>query len=126
MRAVDTNMLVRIIARDDAHQTAAADQFIEPTAWVSSVTLTEAAWVLRRVYKLAPQELVATIKMLLGHRNLIVQDAAAVTAALELFRARPTLGFNDCMILETARSAGHLPLGTFDRALGRVDGTVRL
>ncbi|HEV8145858.1 MAG TPA: PIN domain-containing protein [Bryobacteraceae bacterium] len=126
MRAVDTNVLVRIIARDDSPQTAAADRFIEPTAWISSVVLAEAAWVLRRVYKLAPPELVATIETLLGHRNLVIQDAEAMAAALELFRARPALGFNHCVILETARRAGHRPLGTFDRALGKVDGTIRL
>jgi hypothetical protein len=28
---------------------------------------------------------------------------------------RPALGFSDCLILEIARKAGHLPLGTFDR-----------
>jgi hypothetical protein len=29
-------------------------------------------------------------------------------------------------MLEVARQAGHLPLGTFDRTLGRLDGAERL
>jgi len=29
-------------------------------------------------------------------------------------------------MIETVRKAGHIPLGTFDRALGKVDGTIRL
>jgi predicted nucleic acid-binding protein len=33
-----------------------------------------------------------------------------------------TLGFSDCMMLEVARKAGHLPLGTFDKALAKLDG----
>jgi predicted nucleic acid-binding protein len=33
------------------------------------------------------------------------------------------LGFSDCLLLHLARKAGHLPLGTFDRALGKVEGT---
>jgi predicted nucleic acid-binding protein len=45
-----------------------------------------------------------------------------VAAALEQYRKRPTLGFSDCLILETARKAGHLPLGTFDRNLSKLDG----
>lgn len=126
MRAVDTSLLVRIIARDDPHQTAAADQFIEPTAWVPSAALVEAAWVLRRGYQLAPRELSTTIERLLSHRHLIVQDAEAMAAALELFRLRPALGFNDCVILESARKAGHLPLGTFDRALSKVEGAEKI
>ena len=32
-----------------------------------------------------------------------------VVAALELFRGRPSLGFSDCLMLQLARKAGHLP-----------------
>jgi hypothetical protein len=34
--------------------------------------------------------------------------------------------FSDCLVLEIARKAGHLPLATFDRALGSLDGAHRL
>jgi predicted nucleic acid-binding protein len=34
MRAVDTNVLVRLIARDDSRQAASAEAFIQPGAWV--------------------------------------------------------------------------------------------
>jgi predicted nucleic acid-binding protein len=64
--------------------------------------------------------------MLLSHKNLTLQDADVVGAALDLFRSRPALGLSDCLILQLARRAGHLPLGTFDRALGRVEGTQKL
>lgn len=47
-------------------------------------------------------------------------------AALVRFLAWPSLDFTDCMVLEIARKAGHLPLGTFDRALGNQDGAERL
>jgi predicted nucleic acid-binding protein len=36
------------------------------------------------------------------------------------------LGFSDCLILEAARKAGHLPVGTFDRDLSKLDGAERL
>ena len=64
--------------------------------------------------------------MLLDHEHLVLQDSDAIVAALELFQARPALGFSDCLILHLARKAGHLPLGTFDRALGRVEGAHKL
>ena len=35
MRAVDANVLVRLLTRDDAKQTAAADAFVSRGAWVS-------------------------------------------------------------------------------------------
>jgi hypothetical protein len=50
---------------------------------------------------------------------------AVVEAALEHYRGKRALGFSDCLVLETARKAGHLPLGTFDRDLGKLNGAVR-
>ena len=126
MRAVDTNVLVRLITRDDASQVAAAERFVEKGAWVSHVTLVETAWVLDTVYERRPADIATAIELLLSHRQLTLQDADVVTAALDQFRARPAIGFSDCLVLETARRSGHLPLGTFDRDFGRLDGTQKL
>lgn len=126
MRAIDTNVLVRLITRDDPRQATSAESFVEKGAWVSVLALAEATWVLAAVYNLDPKRLAAAIEMLLQHRDLVLQDAEAVAAALELFRAKPALGFSDCLTLHLARQAGHLPLGTFDRRLARVDGVQKL
>ena len=126
MRAVDTNVLVRLIARDDSRQTAAAESFVEKGAWVSVLALAEAIWVLATVYELSPADLARAIEMLLNHQDLLVQDSDTVAGALELFRAKPALGFSDCLMLHLARKAGHLPLGTFDRSLAKVEGARKL
>jgi predicted nucleic-acid-binding protein len=52
MRAVDTNVLVRLITRDDSRQIASAENFIEKGAWVSVLALAEATWVLRDCHKI--------------------------------------------------------------------------
>jgi predicted nucleic-acid-binding protein len=93
---------------------------------VSQIVLVETVWVLDSVYELKPEKLAMAVEMFLNHKDLTVQDAAVVTAALEHFRNRPTLGFSDCLILEVARKAGHMPLGTFDRQLSKLEGTQRL
>jgi len=126
MRAIDTNVLVRLLTRDDARQAASADAFIEKGAWVSVLALVEATWVLGAVYQRTAADLAIAIEMLLEHKDLTLQDSEAVAMALELFRSRPSLGFSDCLMLQLARRAGHLPLGTFDRALAKVEGTQRL
>ena len=126
MRAVDTNVLVRLLTRDDAKQVRAADAFVEKGAWVSVLALVEAMWVLDAVYGRGPGEIATAVEMLLNHEHLALQEPEAVSAALGVFRRRPALGFSDCLLLELARKAGHLPLGTFDRNLGRVEGAVRL
>lgn len=126
MRAVDTNVLVRIITRDDPAQAEIADAFIEPGAWVPLVALLEATWVLGAAYEFGSSQIATFAEMLLGHKSFVLQDADAVTKALDLFRAKPSLGFADCLMLELARKAGHLPLGTFDRRLGRLEAAHQL
>lgn len=126
MRAIDTNVLVHLITRDHPPQTAAAEQFVREGAWVSPLVLTEAIWVLASVYDVGPAAQATAIEMLLDHRDLTVHDRETVVAALALLRSKPTLGFSDCLILETARRAGHIPLGTFDAKLGKAPGAERL
>ena len=126
MRAVDTNILVRLLVRDDAAQVKVAENFVEKGAWVSNLVLVETLWVLDAVYERSPSQLAKAIDLLLNHETLTLQDADVVTAALGHFRKRPTLGFSDCLILEIARKAGHLPLGTFDKNLAKSDGAQRI
>ena len=126
MRAIDTNVLVRLITRDDPQQTAAADNFVAKGAWVSLLALMETTWVLTSVYALSAKEVSRVIEMLLEHRDLVIQDSDVARAALELFRGRPALGFSDCLMLEVAKKAGNLPLGTFDRNLGKAEGCHKL
>jgi predicted nucleic-acid-binding protein len=126
MRAIDTNLLVRIVTRDDPRQAATADAFVANGAWVSVLALAEATWVLASVYDMPAAEIATTVRMLLDHEQLTLQDPDLVEAAVETFRAKPNLGFSDALLLELARKAGHLPLGTFDRDLGRLPGAQKL
>ena len=126
MRAVDTNVLVRLVTRDDQRQVTAAESFVAQGAWVSHLVLTEATWVLSAVYDLGASRIATAVEMLLNHEHLTLQDPDTVAAALGHFREKPTLGFSDCLILEVARKAGNVPLGTFDRELGKLDGVQKL
>jgi predicted nucleic-acid-binding protein len=126
MRAVDANAVSRLLVRDDAKQARAAEEFTPSGAWVSHVVLAETAWVLDARYERSAEQIATAVEMLLNHKDLTLQDADVVLCALEQFRKRPKVGFSDCLVLEIARKAGHLPLGTFDRDLSRCDGTQRL
>lgn len=126
MRAVDTNVLVRLLTRDDPRQLKSAESFVEKGAWVSHLVLAEAIWVLESVYERTTGQLATAVDMLLHHTQLSIQESEVVALALAHFRAQPSLGFSDCLVLEIARKAGHIPLGTFDRALGKFDGAQKL
>ena len=126
MRAVDTNLLVRLLVRDDVAQVTAAEAFVENGAWVSHLVLVETLWVLDAVYERSAAQIAKAIELLLNHNHLTLQDADVVASALESLQARPSLGFSDCMVLEIARKAGHLPLGTFDKGLAKLADVYRL
>ena len=93
MRAVDTNVLVRLVTRDDAKQVVVAENFVADGAWVSILALAEATWVLTSVYDRSPGDIATAVEMLLNHQQLTLQEPEAVAAALDTFRRRPTLGF---------------------------------
>ena len=126
MRAVDTNVLVSLLARDDLKQAAIVEAFIAPGAWVSILALAEAIWVLKTAYAVSAAGLADGLETLLSHRHLTIENVEAVAAALRVFRAKPSVGFSDCLMLQLARKAGYLPLGTFDRRLSTLEGTQRL
>jgi predicted nucleic-acid-binding protein len=126
MRAIDTNVLVRLITRDDERQVETAEEFVSKGAWVSHLVLAETSWVLDSVYDRTPEQIAKAIGMLLDHKQLTIQDQDAVEAALEKFRKNKGISFSDLLILEIARKNGHLPLGSFDRELAKLEGIQRL
>jgi predicted nucleic-acid-binding protein len=126
MLAVDTNVLVRLVARDDADQVSAAEQFVSRGAWVSHLVLAETLWVLDSVYGLSRKQIATAVEMLLNHQDLTLQDVDVVISALDHYLNRSGVDFSDCLVLEIARKAGHLPVATFDRNFGKLDGVKRL
>lgn len=126
MRAVDTNVLVRLVARDHGEQVRAAEEFVASGAWVSHLVLAEALWVLTSTYALDKGQVATAVRMLLEHDLLVVQEADVVKAALEVFQQQSGAGFVDCLIVEIARKAGHQPLGTFDRSMSKLPSAVNV
>lgn len=126
MRSVDTNLVVRLIVRDDPKHLAIAERSVEGGAWVSRLVLLEAIGVPGSVCRRSARQLAVIVGMLLERRDLVPQDRDVVASALGRFRLRNAPGFPDCLLLAAARKAGHLPLATFDRKLGAAIGAHRI
>ena len=126
MRAVDTNVLVRLLTGDDPTQLAKAEAFVASGAWISHVVLCETMWVLETAYERSRSQLTSAIEMLLAHATLVLEDRACVEQALLMMRSTSRVDFSDALILAVARRAGHVPLGTFDRGLGGLPDAKRL
>ncbi|MGN6592365.1 MAG: PIN domain-containing protein [Terriglobales bacterium] len=75
MKAADTNVVVRLLMRDDDDaQTKAAEAFVAPGAWVSLLVLLEACWVMASTYKLRRAELGTAVGMLRQHDRLVLEQ----------------------------------------------------
>jgi predicted nucleic-acid-binding protein len=122
MRAVDTNVIVRLIARDNQKQTDSAEAFIADGAWVPSLVLAESVWVLEAVYGLRKSQISKAIAMLLEHQQLVLQDSNAVRAALNEYETYKGVGFTDCLVVAIVNQHGHTPVGTFDKKMARITG----
>lgn len=126
VRAIDTNVLVRLIAQDDPRQTRVAERAIANGAWVSNVVLAEATWVLKTYFGRGRGEIADIVQVLLNHDTIVLQDPDAVAEALAAFQKQKGVSFSDCLILAVACKAGHTPLCTFDRGLAIIAGVERL
>ena len=95
---------------------------MEHGAWISLPVLVETVWVLQSVYGLHRRHIGTVVGMLLEHERLSLQDEDVIRKAHATFSDTRSTGFSDCLVVEIARKAGHVPVGTFDRKLSRVDG----
>jgi predicted nucleic-acid-binding protein len=128
MAALDTNVLVRFLVRDDAAQWAAARGLISEcvgageTLFVPVSVALELEWVLRSNFSFDKQTVLATLSQLLSAAELSFGDEAALEVALALYRDCKA-DFSDCLHVALASRAGERPLWTSDRAASKVDGT---
>jgi predicted nucleic-acid-binding protein len=120
MHAIDTNVLVRLLVRDDERQVAKSEAFVKGGAWVSHLVLAETLWVLDAVYDRNNAQIAEAVEKLLIHDDLVLQDEDVVAVALRHFRANVRVSFSDCLIVAIARKAGHRPVGTFDKNLAKI------
>jgi predicted nucleic-acid-binding protein len=86
--AVDTNVLVRAVMRDEPHQAALAEKLLVQADLiaVALASLCEFCWVLRRVYRLEASDIAAALRALIGASNVEV-NRPAVEAGLAVLEA---------------------------------------
>ena len=126
MVAFDTNMVVRLLLRDDAGQAKKAEQAFLRHArgdgvFLPLVVLVETAWVLAYTYELNRKAIHEHLLSLIRTRGVVVNEADLVQDALEAY-AKGAADFADYVILATTRRAGCRALLTFDRRLGKEPG----
>ena len=127
MAALDTNILVRYLVRDDARQLALAKKLISAavhageTLYVPVTVMLELEWVLRSGFTLKKDQVILALASLLASAELSFESEAAVEIALALYK-NGAADFSDCVHIALAHAAGERPLWTFDRAAAKIAG----
>lgn len=127
MAALDTNLLVRYLVRDDETQLEAVTELLRSCIqhgvplFVPITVALELEWVLRSRYALDKSQVCAALADLLSTEELYFESENALEVALAIYRAHRT-DFSDCMHVALAVQAGERPLWTFDQAAAKVDG----
>jgi len=127
MPALDTNVLVRYIVRDDAAQLAAAKRLINRcvneglSLFVPVTVVLELEWVLRSSFGLAKADVLLALSNLFSAAELTFESERALEVALQLFR-KGSADFADCLHVALATQAGQQPMWTFDKGAAKVSG----
>lgn len=123
MEAFDTNVIMRLLVRDDVEQFGRAEQAFRQAvagggAWIPLVVLVEISWVLRVAYKFDHVTIAAALRRLHQTDGVRFESEGLVLRALDRFE-NGAADFADYVILEEARDGHALPLHTFDGRLAK-------
>jgi len=127
MIGIDTNVLLRLLVRDDDAQLRAAERFIathcspDDPGFVSLVVIVETAWVLKRLYLYDRSQIATALKALLDVAELEIESAADVRTAVADF-ATSAAGLVDCLVARTNVATGCEYTVTFDRKAAKLRG----
>jgi predicted nucleic-acid-binding protein len=120
MIGLNTNILVRYIAQDDAVQSPIATRIIESRLseerpdFISLVTIAETVWVLDRFYGISAAAIAAVVERILQTDVFLIQNEQEVFTAVVALKTGAG-SFSDALIGALGRRAGCAATLTFDR-----------
>jgi predicted nucleic-acid-binding protein len=123
MRSVDTNVVVRLLVRDDEVQARLAeatwnDLLTSGGVFLSKVVLVEVSWVVRVSYGFDRATTAQALRRLVDLDGVVVEHEPTVLRALDRFE-HGAADLSDYIILESSREASALPVLTFDQRFAR-------
>ena len=126
MIALDTSVLARYIAQDDARQLALANKLIESLtvedpAFVGTVVVVELVWVLSACYGFDRSQLATVLETLMRTKQFVVERVDLLWTAVRQFKDG-SADFADCLIARSATAAGCSATMTFDKSAAKSAG----
>jgi predicted nucleic-acid-binding protein len=122
VRALDTNVLIRLFVDDETSQAAMARRLLETREeqgellLIAPHVLCELIWVLNTSFRLRKTEVVDILQTILVSDVFVFEREHLIQRALDSYR-QGRADFPDYLIGEIAHAAGCRDTVTFDRAL---------
>lgn len=126
--AVDTNVLVRLLVRDDDVQHEAARRLVgeaaaaEEPVLIVLCALLETEWVLRHRYRLDKASIAGVFTALLESADVEFEHPPTVEEALYVWAQHPAADFADCLLTARAAHLGRDRFMSFDLGAARLPG----
>ena len=112
MISVDTNLVVRLLTRDDELQYRKARQVFESEqVFIADTVVQETEWVLRFAYHFSAEDISAAFTRLFGLKSIHLTVPAVISNAIEWHQKG--LGFSDALHLAQSQQCERLV--TFDK-----------
>ena len=85
MIAIDTNIIIRFLTRDDEEQYQKSYQIFatSKSIFIPTTVILETEWVLRFSYKLSSERIVFALSNLLGLENIVSENKERIIIALQ-------------------------------------------
>jgi len=120
---LDTNIIIRYLAQDDAKQSAAATRLLESLTtqspgFITSVVLAEVIWVMEDLYGADRTQIGDIVESLLQTGSLAVQNPEITWQALSAYRTG-SADFSDFLVERTCHAFGCSETYTFDKKAAR-------
>ena len=130
MIGIDTNILVRFLARDDPEQSLRARNLIKSLSaddpgFISLAVVLELVWVLQKVYNKTKDETITFLESFLRAEEMVVENAHVVWQAVHAY-SRSNADFADCLIERSANHARCTRTFTLDEKAAKMAGMVLL
>lgn len=125
MPAIDTNILIRYLVRDDEEQFQKViglfTKYREVNLIINLPVVMETCWVLASSYNYSKKELIETFRQLINTEGLNVQSDTIIDQALTEYE-RSNADFEDCLIAVKNNLTNHNPTFTFDKKASKLKG----
>lgn len=119
MKALDSNIVLRLLLADDPVQTPLAEKATHSPCWISLTVLLEVAWVLGSRYQMTRADIATVLRSLDAYETVEIEGRRAAFWAIDRYEK----GGDIADLLHVAAARDAQTFATFDREISRAAGS---